>query len=329
MAIAAGGAAFASRFINQLPPFIAMHIAGFTIIRNALRNDYPVVEAICSILPVVDEMVVSVGDSDDGTEELIRSIGSPKIRLVHSVWDPALRTGGTVLAVETDKAFRQISPAADWAFYLQADEVVHERYHDAIRQAAAQHLHDPAVEGLLFDYEHFYGTYDYVGASRRWYRHEVRIIRNDPAIHAYRDAQGFRRAGQKLRVQPAQATVYHYGWVKEPRQMRSKMDSLATFWDGGQAPAGPANPAAAFAYEDFDALRYFEGTHPAVMRERVARKNWTVALDVTQTRFTPLKWLLYWVERRTGYRVGEYRNYRLAVPARGGQVPALPRPELV
>jgi len=37
-----------------------MKISGFTIIRNAVMNDYPVLEAIQSILPVVDEMVVLV-----------------------------------------------------------------------------------------------------------------------------------------------------------------------------------------------------------------------------------------------------------------------------
>ena len=29
------------------------------------------------------------------------------------------------------------------------------------------------VDGLLFKYRHFYGSYDYVGASDRWYAHEV------------------------------------------------------------------------------------------------------------------------------------------------------------
>ena len=199
-----------------------MKISGFTIIRNAILNDYPVVESISSILPVVDEMIVLVGDSQDETEKLIRSIGSPKIIIHHSVWDPALKEGGKVLAAETDKAFQHIAADSDWAFYIQADEVVHEQYHDIIRRAAAQFKDDKRVDGLLFNYLHFYGTYDFVGDSRRWYHKEVRIIRNDKTIAAYRDAQGFRRNGERIRVKQIPAWIFHYGWVKNPKQMQEK-----------------------------------------------------------------------------------------------------------
>ena len=106
-----------------------MKIAGFTIIKNAVVNDFPIVEAIKSILPVVDEMIVLIGDSTDATIALIESIGDPKIKIHHSVWDKNLRKGGVVLAVETDKAFQYIDASFDWAFYIQGDEVVHEKYH--------------------------------------------------------------------------------------------------------------------------------------------------------------------------------------------------------
>ena len=107
-----------------------MKISGFTIVRNAVLYDYPIVEAITSILPVVDEMIVLIGNSEDNTEELIRSIQSDKIKIHHSIWDENLKKGGVVLAIETDKAFQLISPESDWAFYIQADEVIHEKYHD-------------------------------------------------------------------------------------------------------------------------------------------------------------------------------------------------------
>ncbi|TGE16579.1 glycosyltransferase family protein [Hymenobacter elongatus] len=289
-----------------------MKISGFTIVRNAVLNDYPVVEAIASILPVVDEMVVSIGDSDDGTEELIRSINSPKLRIVHSTWDPALRKGGHVLAIETDKAFRQISPDADWAFYIQADEVVHEQYHAAIRAAAQRYLTDERVEGLLFKYLHFYGTFDYVGDSRRWYGHEVRLIRNDKTITAFKDAQGFRRNGEKLRVQPADAFVYHYGWVKNPKQMLQKMKHINQFWHGDLPPEEqPLATTEVFNFDDFDSLEKFTGTHPGVMKSRIARLNWQVAIDVAQKRFSFKNKLLYWVEKQTGKRLFEFKNYKL------------------
>src|SRR6478736_3802092 len=159
-----------------------MKVSGFTFVKNAVKFSFPVVESITSILPLCDEFIVSVGDSEDGTLELIRS-----------VWDNSLREGGKVLAVETNKAFDAVSADSDWAFYIQADEVVHEKYHAEIKAQMQRWKDTPEVEGLLFKYLHFYGTYDYLGDSRKWYRNEIRIIRNDKAIRSYKDAQGFRK----------------------------------------------------------------------------------------------------------------------------------------
>lgn len=293
-----------------------MKISGFTIIRNAVINDYPIVEAITSILPVVDEMLVSVGYSDDETLALIRSIPSDKIRIVESEWDMSLREGGRVLAVETDKALKQISPDSDWAFYIQGDEAVHEKYHKTIIDSCARHLKDERVEGLVFDYVHFYGTYDYIGDSRKWYRREIRIIRNEKnpkvlPISAYRDAQGFRRGNQKLNVMHSGAAVYHYGWVKSPAQMKTKMKNVSRFWNEGEAWEKILESDDVFNYEEFDSLKRFDETHPAVMHERIARQNWKVELDTSKKRFKFKDALLYWYEKQTGKRLFEFRNYRL------------------
>ena len=289
-----------------------MKISGFTIIKNAVINDYPVVEAIQSILPVVDEMIVLIGDCKDETEALINSIGDPKIKIHHSVWDPAVRNGGTILAIETDKAFKLVDPAADWAFYIQADEMVHEQYHAAILDACKLHKDDSRVQGLLFKYLHFYGTYKYVGDSRRWYDHEVRIIKNDKKITAYRDAQGFRIGTTKLNVKRVDAYIYHYGWVKSPAQMMRKLKEVGRFWDK-DAPevSGPLNATDIFNFDDYDSLEVFAGTHPLVMKERVSNQNWKVNIDVGKKRLSPKDAILYNFEKWTGIRLFDFRNYRL------------------
>lgn len=287
-----------------------MKISGFTIIKNAVANDYPIVEAITSILPVVDEMIVLVGDSTDDTEALIQAINSPKIKIHHSVWNPALRKGGEALADETNKAFALIDPAADWAFYIQGDEVVHEKYHAPILEACQQHKNNKKVQGLLFNYLHFYGTYDYVGDSRTWYDHEVRIIRNDKSITAYKDAQGFRIGQTKLWVKKANAYIYHYGWVKTPAQMMKKIKNVSVLWHNDSELANNSRPDA-FDFSEFDSLEVFKGSHPSVMRERIERQNLKVAIDVTQKKFSFKDKLLYWFEKKTGIRPFDFRNYKL------------------
>ena len=288
-----------------------MFISGFTIIRNAILNDYPIVEAIQSILPVVDEMIVLVGDSTDETEQLIRSINSSKIKIHYSVWDMSLRSGGKVLAVETDKAKALINPQSDWAFYIQADEVIHEKYHAAILQGCAEHLTNAEVEGLLFDYLHFYGTYDYIGDSRKWYHKEVRIIRNNTSITAYKDAQGFRKGTEKIRVKPIPACVYHYGWVKSPEQMMQKQKNVSPYWLGDADMEKMLMNPAAWNFEAFDSLDKFTGTHPNVMLDRIKRKNWQVTLDISRKKFSFKNWLLYYFEKFTGIRPFDFRNYRV------------------
>lgn len=288
-----------------------MKVSGFTFVRNAIKYDYPVVESITSILPLCDEFIVSVGQSEDTTLELIRSIPSDKIRIVESVWDDSLRTGGRVLAVETDKAFAQVAPDADWSFYLQADEVVHEKYLPVIREAMERYQEEPEVEGLLFHYTHFYGTYRYVGDSRNWYRREIRVVRKDALIHSYRDAQGFRKEDRKLQVKLIDAYIYHYGWVKNPFHQKAKEKTFYKLWHPDK-PALEAAPAEElFDYTKIDSLKRFQGSHPQVMQDRIARKDWEFTFEPGKRKTSLKNQLLHWIEKRTGRRLFEYRNYRL------------------
>ena len=110
-----------------------MFVSGFTIARNVVKADYPIKEAVFSILPLCDEMIIAVGKSDDDTLAYIKSFDSPKIKIIETVWDDSLREGGKVLALETNKAMDAICPDADWCFYIQADECLHEQYIEPLK----------------------------------------------------------------------------------------------------------------------------------------------------------------------------------------------------
>lgn len=287
-----------------------MKVAGFTFVRNAVKYDYPVLASIRSILPLCDEVIVSVGDSDDGTLELIQSIDSPKIKITHSVWDDSLKEGGRILAVETDKAFAHVSSDADWCFYIQADEVVHERDYAAIKAAMEKYKDDPKVEGLLFEYMHFFGSYDYIGDSRVWYKNEIRVIRNDKKISSYRDAQGFRKGGEKLHVKQIDANIYHYGWVKDPEAQARKLNNSYQLYHGGNDEKMKKRVnIQEFDYGVVDSLEVFRGTHPAVMQSRIDEKGWKFEHDISRKKFGLKDSVLYWIEKRTGKRLFDYRNY--------------------
>ena len=290
-----------------------MKIAGFTIARNVVKNDYPIVEAIQSILPMIDVMIVLAGDSEDNTNEVLRSIQSPKMQIHYSVWDKNVMQGGSVYAVETNKAFNLIDDSYDWAFYIQADEVVHEKYYNTIIEACKKYKDDKRVEGLLFKYLHFYGTYDYIGDSRRWYNYEIRIIRNDKSISSYRDAQGFRKGDKKLKVKLIDAYIYHYGWVKSPKKMQDKHKEVKKYYDGNTntAEAQAALAEEVFNFNDFDSLKKFEGTHPAVMQKHIQLQNWQLHFDVSKKNFSFKNSILYRIEKMTGKRLFSFRNYEI------------------
>ena len=267
-------------------------ISGFTFIRNGVALGFPFVESIRSLLPLVDEFVVAVGHSDDDTLERVRAIGDPKIRIIETVWNERMADRGFVYAQQ--KMIAQYACTGDWAFYLEGDEVVHERELAQIRASVEQHHGNPAVEALVFDYLHFYGTPQYVSVSPGWYRRECRLIRNTIRSYAPDGQYWLVTSRHKQPRSPhaalAGAHIYHYGWVRKAEQMQAKLDQVAKYW------AGSTPPKIEYANFDPQAVAPFQGTHPAVMA------HWLATQAEQQISFNP------------AYRLtSKERKYRLSM----------------
>jgi glycosyltransferase involved in cell wall biosynthesis len=288
-----------------------MFVSGFTIVRNAIKYDYPVVASICSLLEFCDEVIVLVGNSDDDTLNLIKGIGSDRIKIHHSVWDDSLREGGKVLAVETDKARKLVNPKADWCFYIQADEVVNDAFSAQIKEGMQKYLNQQEVEGLLFRYVHFFGNFNYVAHSRNFYRKEIRIVRNLPGVQSYKDAQGFRINGAKLKVKEIDAEIFHYGWVRHPEVMKKKIKDFHQLWHNDDWIAAQEKAINEFDYSEIDSILPFAGKHPKCALSRVEEKNWDFHPPKNMQEKSLKDKVLFWVEKKTGYRIGEYKNYNL------------------
>ena len=253
-----------------------MKVSGFTFCRNVVKYDYPVVESIRSILPIVDEFIVNVGRCEDGTLELIRSIGDPKIRIVESVWDESLKKDGLIYSQQTNIALAQCT--GDWAVYVQGDEVIHEQDLPAMVRAMRANLDNRSVKGLLSRYLHFMG--DYWSLNPWFYHRAVRVIRNNGEIESCGDAVGFHvkatrqylQSGPREWLADSGARMFHYGWVKEPKTMLAKKREQVTVYTNRLSPEDERQIASeAWIFEEYDILKNFTGTHPAVMRERVNR----------------------------------------------------------
>ena len=280
-----------------------MKVSGFSFCRNAVLYDYPVVESIRSILPIVDEFVVNVGRCDDGTLDLICSIGDPKIRIVEAVWDETLRKDGLIYSQQTNLALSHCT--GDWAFYLQADEVIHEDDLPRIVEAMKAHQRSPEVRGLVFRYLHFVGDY---WSTNPWFYHKaVRIIRNNGEVESCGDAVGFHLKATKQYLQsgprewlaPSDGRVFHYGWVKDPKTMLVKKQAMAKVYHGDEPPPSEARlyDMKEFEFEDYPILKEFDGRHPAVMQARVA-----AASRRAPRRNRWLNWRFYREMARRGFR---------------------------
>lgn len=286
-------------------------ISGFSLARDVSLHEYPIEASIRSALPLVEELVVNVGVSRDDTWERMRALADqhPKLRLFRREWEDAEGVYRS-LSGETNRAMERCRH--DWALYLQADEVLHEEDRPALLDAVARGDADDRVEGLLFDYVHFYGSPDWVLTGRRTYRREVRLIRRSAGARSVRDAQGFRVRpdGRKPRVIRSGARVFHYGYVKSRAGLREKK----RLWDehfGREA----SERAEDFRFKRHPGLQRFDGSHPEVARPWLEEEDWDflpveapdpeIGLEEMRIRISD------WLEGITGHRLFEHRNYEL------------------
>jgi glycosyltransferase involved in cell wall biosynthesis len=249
-----------------------MKVSGFTFLRNGVKLGYPFVESIRSVLPIVDEFVIALGPSPDGTEEKLRAIGDDKIRILPTQWNEKMRSDYSIkgFVYGQQKSIAQFNCTGDWAFYLEGDELVHEDDLPKIRAAMEKYLDDERVEALVFDYLHFYGNANTYAWSPRWYRTAPRILRN--TIPAWAPKGLFftvldtQKKTRYPRAAHSGATIYHYGWVRSEAQMQLKTEEVKKLGRN-------TTPMTTYADIDSATLRLFEGTHPKIVRDWLPREK--------------------------------------------------------
>ena len=251
-----------------------MKVSGFTFIRNAIQYDFPIVEVITSVLQIVDEFIVNVGRSEDDTLELIRSIGSQKIRIIETEWDENLRTDGKIFGMQQDIALSHCT--GDWALLVQGDEVLHEEDYPEIQNAMEQYLKQPDVLGLVFRMVHFKG--DYWSIDPWMYRKATRIVRNHCGVHSTIDCCDFLPENESQMIKSGQygrlikARMFHYEWVKDPKALQQKLQYQISRHEGERMSMQEITLRAAIRSEcpTYDILKDYRDTHPQVMKNRIA-----------------------------------------------------------
>ena len=239
-----------------------MKVSAFTFIKNGQILGYPFLESIQSILPIVDEFVINVGQSEDNTLDIIHSIKDKKIRIIESKWNNNMRNSGYVYGQQ--KMIAQYNCTGDWAFYIEADEIYHEKDLEQIKSCMKTYLSDSNVEALVFDFNHFYGNANSLLNSPGWYRSEARIIKNSVRTYApdglFWVVLDSNKKGRYPKAKHTGVTCYHYGWVRSEEQMNLKSKKVQKYW--GKIPLD-------IDYSQMDQLiiKKFNGTHPKVVKD--------------------------------------------------------------
>lgn len=293
-----------------------MQIDGFTYVRNGLRMGYPFLASIQSLLPIVDRLIVVVGNSDDGTREAVEDLKNPKLVIIDSVWDENKRNSGEIFKVQSDIGINNLT--GDWAIHIQADEVFSESAKDELLKfiKIADRLED--VDGLLFPFYHFWGDYKHIRHSRRTHANEIRAFKNNRNVLSYRDSQGFRimdpinpdKKGRKLKVLKTGIPIYHYSYARNPKHMKIKWNYIHRFYQTDEWLEKNVL-ISDFDYNEVDRLDLFEGEHPIYMKEIIKQQDWKFNYDPSLSKMKLKDKILYPIEKYFNYRMFEYKNYKV------------------
>jgi len=253
-----------------------MKVSAFTFIKNGQILGYPFIQSIQSILPIVDEFVINVGQSEDDTLALIQSIKDSKIRIIQSKWNDNMHDRGYVYGQQ--KMIAQFNCTGDWAFYIEGDEVYHEEDLDKIRASMQAHVDDSEVEALVFDFYHFYGNANSYLDSPGWYRSEARIIKN--SIRTYAPDGLFwlvldsNKKGRYPKAKHTGAHCYHYGWVRSEEQMNLKSKKVQQYWGGKPNKID-------YSQMDQSIIKEFSDTHPKIVQDWLPKDKGVYQTDLS------------------------------------------------
>lgn len=257
-----------------------MNISAFTLIKNAEKFQFPVIESINSLLPAVDHYLVNVGDSE--THDLLfrEFRNEPKVRLITFDWG-GKEKGTSFISEQTNLIMNAIG--TDYAFYLQADEVIHERDLYRIPSFIKECEKEDRL-GITLKYLHFAGDPNHVFKTYEdggdFYDRELRIFRNTGELVSFGDGQSFSSLTngyfdprgpqpvlhQKERFLDSDIEVFHYSYLRDRKKLLEKKKYLEEFYKISEPDRKENIPEDENGYFiDPEKTKEFKGSHPNVM----------------------------------------------------------------
>jgi len=180
------------------------------VIKNGLVNGYPFWESLLSCCSFADEIVISEGYSRDRTYDALKVFQERhpnKVKLFRTNWDRFRSGCGEVIAKVSSEAISKCS--RQWVYYLQADEIIHEKNIEFIRNIPSSKFNS-----VKFMFAHFIGSWKPLPVGGAAYSSAIRMVRNIPAISMVGDGWTFQ--GKIDPICPKELCpmpIFHLGWV--------------------------------------------------------------------------------------------------------------------
>lgn len=198
-------------------------LCGISMIKNASKFDYCIRESIESMLGVCDYVICAYVESEDDTLAILKSIDAPNFKIIElpeSEWDVV--EGKERLSYITNIAIQASDNLGfSYVLYVQADEILDERSHDAIRKA----INDNREAYMCRRINLWKSPYLELSVSENRLPCSNYVIRL--AKVRYRAVDDAESIGAQCNFDYAeQIKIWHFGFVRKREVMKAKIINM-------------------------------------------------------------------------------------------------------
>ena len=212
-------------------------LGGSIFVRNAVKFDYCIREAVESLVPLCDEVVVLDCQSEDDTMDILQELEAKhgNVRVYDGgEWECAPNFERLALLANQAKEFLRTK----WHFMLQADEVLHEDSYPRVREALA--LAGPGNKTWMVKRFNLYPDFDHYVKENSKRKpcndYPLRLGRRD--IPAVGDAEGLFLVGFNPKWRDL-IHIFHYGYVRRRDLILDKAIDMQSWFHGPNSQPDP------------------------------------------------------------------------------------------
>jgi glycosyltransferase involved in cell wall biosynthesis len=250
-------------------------LSGYVCIRNAIFFDYCIREAVMSLLPVCDEVIISDGQSDDGTFEILKELAKmdSRVRIITYPWDNPVRDiGFWTRWMNTARGHLRYATQLE----VDADEIIDPAGYDQIRALVG------TGKSALFQRLNFWKDSKHLAPEN--VACGTQVARLGPTSAWMCSDEPFPAVNPNIRTDAEPfptLRIFHYGFIRDPKAFVRKSVAVQNMFFGSCDSRITEMDAQGKDWRDRD---YFEGLklreyndyHPEVAHQWLLARGYSL-----------------------------------------------------